>query len=339
MKDWNVSFSGTLRVKLLLLAAALCVIAAALSVMLGVARISPAQLWDILRTGDHTSAAGRIFFYIRLPRTAAALAAGAGLGVAGVILQAVLANPLAAPNIIGVNAGAALGVTIGAAAGFSGWAMTGASFFGALAAVMLVVALARATGASRLTVVLSGVAVNALLNAVSDTLRTLFPDTAMKSADFRVGGFSSISGQPWLWPAIIAILMGLVLAFALSNEMDLLSLGEAAAHGLGLSVPFYRTLLLVSAALLAGASVSFCGLLGFVGLIVPHLCRLLVGPDSRWLIPISALTGAALVTLCDLCARLVFAPYELPAGIFLSSIGVPCFLFLLMHQRGGRTHD
>lgn len=337
MRELPASFTEKHRRRLVIIAALVFLCAGALSLLLGASSLTLGQLWDILRTGDRVSPGGRIFFYARLPRTVACLAAGAGLAVAGAILQAVLANPLAAPNIIGVNAGAALGVTLCSAVAVSGWALSISAFAGALIAVSLVVLLGKLTGASRLTVVLAGVAVNALFNAISDTLRTFFPDTVMSAVNFRVGGFSSIVGQR-LWPAVGIIAAGLLLAFALSNELDVLSMGETTAHGLGLPVKRYRGLLLCVAALLAGASVSFCGLLGFVGLIVPHLARQMVGTDSRWLIPMSALCGGGLVALCDVAARVVFAPYEVPAGIFLSFIGVPFFLVLLIRQRGGRTH-
>lgn len=339
MKSSPISYSDKRRRRMLLLAALCAAAAALLSLVLGAVRLSPARLWEAICTGDRRSATGRILFYSRLPRTAACLAAGAGLSVSGCILQGVLANPLAAPNIIGVNAGAGLAVTLCCVVSASGWAVSGAAFLGALGAVALVAALARATGASRLTVVLSGVAVNALLNAVSETLRSFFPDAAMNSVDFRVGGFSGVTGSIGrLWPATAAIAAGVALAFLLANELDVLSMGEETAHGVGLSVGRCRALLLGVAALLAGASVSFCGLLGFVGLIVPHLCRQLIGSDSRWMIPMCALTGGALVTVCDLVGRTVCAPYELPAGIFLAFLGAPFFLFLLIRQRGGRTH-
>lgn len=337
MKDWSASSRTGSRGRLFIFAAVGCALAALISLLLGASPVSPARLWEILTTGDVASAAGRIFWYARLPRTVACLAAGAGLSVSGAILQAVLANPLAAPNIIGVNAGAALAVTLASAVAVSGWGFSLAAFFGALLAVFLVVMLAKLTGASRLTVVLAGVAVNALLNAVSETLRTVFPDAAMSAIDFRIGGFASVAAER-LWPAALIILVGVILTLALSNEMDILSLGETTAHGLGLPVKTYRSILLGLAALLAGASVSFSGLLGFVGLVVPHLARQLVGADSRFLIPMSALCGSCLVTLCDVLARALFSPYELPAGIFLAAIGVPFFLVLLLRQRGGRTH-
>lgn len=337
MKAWPKSSLNRKRWSLLAAALVLSVVAALLSLALGASSLSLSDLGRALLEGDKHSAAGRIFWYARFPRTIACLAAGAGLAVSGAILQAVLANPLAAPNIIGVNSGAALAVTLACTGVVSGWVIAGAAFAGALLAVFFVVLLARMTGASRLTVVLSGIAMNALLNAVSETVRVYYPDAGISSIDFRIGGFSTVVPQR-LWPAVIILCIGLVLAFALSHEMDVLSMGETTAHGLGLPVKRYRSVLLAVSALLAGAAVSFCGLLGFVGLIVPHLARQLIGGDSRWLLPASALCGAALVTLCDLAARTLLAPFELPAGIFLAFFGVPFFLVLLIKQRGGRTH-
>lgn len=137
-----------------------------------------------------------------------------------------------------------------------------------------------------------------------------------------------------LIPAAVLILFALLLVFSLCNELDVISLGEDTASGLGLPVKKMRTIFLVLAALLAGASVSFAGLLGFVGLIVPHIARSLVGNESKYLLPFSALAGAVFVTLCDLVSRVLFAPYEIPVGILMSFIGGPFFIFLLVKRRG-----
>ena len=338
MKRSVISCMGTDKRPALALAGLACLAAALLSVCLGAAKISPAELLAALFSGGQTPAAG-IVRYVRLPRTAACLAAGAALAVSGAIIQSVLANPLASPNIIGVNAGA--GLMVGLCCAFlptMGRGLSGAAFLGAMAAVLLVLGIARRIGASRMTVILAGVAVNAFLNAGTDAVVTLFPDAGIGSADFRVGGFSAVPAGR-LWPAALLILMGVALSFTLANELDLLALGEDTAHGLGLSVRRMQFLLLGIAAVLAGATVSFAGQLGFVGLIVPHLARRLVGSGNGILLPMCALSGAALVTLCDLAARLLFAPYELPVGILLSLIGGPFFLMLLVRQRGGRLHD
>ena len=316
--------------------AALCLLAAVASLCLGSVHLSPAQLWEALLNGAG-SAAGRILWFSRIPRTAACLLAGGALAVSGAVIQNVLANEMASPGIIGVNAGAALAVTVCCALGtFSGWLIAGAAFFGAAATVLLVAVTAQKLGASRTTVLLSGVAVNSCLTAASEAISILFPDAGMQAADFRTGGFSAVA-HTRLIPAGALILLALGLLMLLSSELDIMALGEDTARSLGLSAKRMRTLFLGLAALLAGAAVSFSGLLGFVGLIVPHIARRSVGAESRRLLPFCALTGAALVTVCDLLARLLFAPYEIPVGIFLSFIGGPFFLYLLFRRKGGHA--
>ena len=314
-----------------------CLAAAILSLLLGAVRLSPVQLWQALLGGPN-STAGYIFWYARLPRTAACLLSGAALAVSGAVIQAVLSNKLASPGIIGVNAGAGLAVTLCCALGFlSGWGIALSAFGGAMISVLLVMFTAEKTGASRTTVILGGVAVNSFLNALSEALTTLIPDTGVLSGDFRVGGFSSVVPVR-LWPAGILIFVSLILILTLHNDLDVLALGEETARSLGMPVKKTRTLFLVLSAMLAGASVSFAGLLGFVGLIVPHALRSLVGSESRKLLPLCAIGGAGFVTACDLAARLLFIPYELPVGILMSVLGGPFFLWLLMKRKWGRTY-
>ena len=185
--------------------------------------------------------------------------------------------------------------------------------------------------------ILAGVAVNAILNALSEAVTTLIPEVAMMSVDFRAGGFASVS-HTRLLPAGVLILAAMTALLLMHNELDVLALGEDTAKSLGLPVKRMRTVFLVLAALLAGAAVSFAGLLGFVGLIVPHAMRKLTGSDSQYLLPVCALGGAGFVTLCDTVSRVVFAPYELPVGILMSVIGGPMFLMLLLKRKGGHAH-
>ena len=318
---------------------ALLLVSAVLSVCLGAADVSLGTLWRVLTGAERDTAQARIILFARLPRTAGCLLAGAALAASGCMIQSVLANPLAAPHIIGVNAGAGLAVTICCCTGaVAGWTMTAAAFAGAMAAVLVVVILARRTGASRMTVALGGVAVSSVLNAASEALVKIFPDAMAGSVDFRLGGFSAVS-ETRLIPAGILILLALAAAFTMSHELDLLSLGEDTARSLGMRVRATRTGLLAIAALLAGAAVSFAGSLGFVGLIVPHMARGLTRGGSGRILPLSALLGGSLVTLCDVAGRLIFDPYEMPVGILLSFIGAPAFIWLLLRQRGGRVHD
>jgi len=310
------------------LALAACLLAALASLALGAAMLSPGQLAEAVLSGPR-STAGRIFWYVRLPRTAGCLLAGAALSVAGCVIQNVLANPLASPNIIGVNAGAGLAVTVCCAFGaVSGWIIAGVAFGGAFFAAMLVSFAARMVGASRTTVILAGVAVNAFLGAVSDGVTNLVPDAAALSSDFRVGGFGGVVPAR-LIPAGVLILAGLAAVFLLSNELEILSLGEDAARTLGLNASVMRMIFLALAALLCGAAVSFAGLLGFVGLIVPHAVRRIGGNECARLLPLSAMWGGTFLTVCDLLSRLLFRPQELPVGILLSALGGPFFLYIL----------
>lgn len=345
MKNWNIFFHRDKnKIYAVVIAMTLLVAAAFLSISIGVADLSLTQIIKAIREGANSGFAGNIFWYVRLPRTVACILAGAGLAVSGVIIQGVLANRLASPGIIGVNAGAGFGVvfccTLGTVYGFAvgGWTITVSAFLGAFLAMLLVVMMAEKTGASRRTVILSGIAVNSFLNAGSEAVITIIPELAMVNSDFRTGGFTTVT-LPRLLPAGIMILVALTITFTLHNELDLLNLGEETAQGLGLSAKKMRALFLVLAAILAGASVSFSGLLGFVGLIIPHIARRIIGDENRYLLVFCAFFGAAFVTLSDLAARMVFQPYELPVGILMSFIGGPFFIFLLWNRKAGNTYD
>lgn len=323
--------------KKLWMAAVGCFFSALLSLCLGAARLSPEEVFRAILAGPRDTA-GFIFWYARLPRTAGCLLAGAALAVSGTVIQNVLHNKLASPGIIGVNAGAGLAVTLCCAAGLlSGWAIAGGAFLGAMVTVLLILYVAKKAGASRTSVILGGVAVNAILNALSEAVTTLVPEIGMMSADFRVGGFGAVSHLR-LIPAGVLILSALTILYLLRNELDVLALGEETASSLGMNAGKMRTWFLILAAMLSGCAVSIGGLLGFVGLIVPHACRKLVGGESRWLLPMCALSGGAFVTMCDLVSRMVFAPYELPVGILLAVLGGPFFLMLLMKRKGGRDY-
>lgn len=334
MKDSRISST---RIKYVLPAlAALAGLSALLSLCLGAAALAPGEvLAALLGRGD--GAARQIVLYARLPRTCGCLLAGAALAAAGTVIQGVLGNPLAAPNVIGVNAGAGLLTAVCAAI----WpartaALPFAAFLGALGGVGLVLAIGARTGASKMTLVLAGVAVSGMFGAGVDAVLTFFPDALNGYSDFRVGGVANLSMSrvaPAFWVALAAFL----LALSLSGEMDVLLLGEETARSLGLPARRLRLVLLALAAAMAGAAVSFAGLLGFVGLIAPHMVRRLAGEDSSArLLLAAALGGAALLTLCDVLARTLFAPYELPVGVVLSLLGGPFFLWLLLRQRRGR---
>lgn len=314
-----------------------CVLISALSLALGNIAFSASELFGFL-LGKGDTVCRNILLYSRLPRTVACLFAGAGLSVSGAVLQNVLANKLASPSIIGVNSGAGLGVTVCCACGvLSGIGVSVCAFAGSLFAVLIISLFSSRISASKTTVILGGVALNSILGAASEAITVLNPEAAMLTTEFRVGGFSAVSFTR-LIPSAIMIAAALLLIFTLSNELDAVSLGDETARSIGLSVRKYRILFLVISALLAGAAVSFAGLLGFIGLIVPHFVRKLAGNESRRLLPLCTVMGAGFVCLCDLASRLVFAPYELPVGILMAVIGGPVFVALLVRTKGGKRH-
>lgn len=342
MKNWWISSIRTTRPKqitVLLLLALLTLVTTVLSLGLGAVPISPLNVLRALMGSGEDTIQQRIVLYVYLPRTCGGLLAGMALAVSGAVIQSVLANPLAAPNIIGVNAGAGLMTALCCAIAPKALALTPiAAFLGALAGVMLVLFIAERTGAARITLVLAGAAVSSMFGAGVDAVLTFFPDSLNGYSDFRIGGLSNLS-MARIVPAFWVVLAAFLMLLSLCGEMDVLALGLETAQSLGLSARPLRLLLLTLAAALAGAAVSFAGLLGFVGLLVPHIVRRLVGEESFPLLLGCALGGAAMLTGCDLLARLLFAPYVLPVGIVLSLLGGPFFIWLLLRQRGGRTHD
>ncbi len=337
MKDSRISFTRTEYILPAL--AALAGLSALMSLCLGAVAVRPGEVLAVL-LGRGSGPAVPVVLYARLPRTCGCLLAGAALAAAGTVIQGVLGNPLAAPNVIGVNAGAGLCTAVCAAL-WPAWtaAVPFAAFLGAFGGVLLVLLIAERTGASKMTLVLAGVAVSGMFSAGIDTVLTFFPDALNGYTDFRVGGMANLS-MSRVAPAFWVVLAAFLLALSLAGELDVLLLGEETARSLGLPARRLRLVLLALAAALAGAAVSFAGLLGFVGLIAPHMVRRLVGEDSSArLLLAAALGGAALLTLCDILARTLFAPYELPVGVVLSLLGGPFFLWLLLRQRRGRGNS
>ena len=297
--------------------------ATAAALTLGASSVSLPELAAWLVGGDVSDMARNILENVRVPRVLAAL------------IQACLDNPLASPNVIGVNSGAGLAVLLAASLVPGAlWLTPLAAFAGALATALIIFALSLGTGLSRLTVVLAGIAITTVFGAGMNTILIVDPDAYVGSSTFLVGGLSGVLMRDLAWPAAY-IAVGLVAALAGAAKLNILSLGDEAAHSLGVNVRAVRLGMLAVAAVLAGAAVSFAGLIGFVGLVVPHLMRFFVGHDNRWVVPASALAGAAFVVGCDLLARVLFAPYELPVGILLAFIGGPFFIYLILKNKGG----
>ncbi len=304
---------------------------------LGASGLGPADIARAVFSGERESTAARIFLYVRLPRALAAMLAGSALAVAGLLLQKTLGNPLAAPGVIGVNSGAGL-FALAVMAFFPelvGLAPA-AAFVGAIVTVSGVFLLAGCTSRSRVGIVLAGVAVNSLLGAAMDAIVTLAPDAAVSRSAFSIGGFSNV-GMKQLGFALPFFALGMILALAFQRELRILTLGDEVAASLGVRVNRFRAIFLIAAALLAGAAVSFAGLLGFVGLIAPHMAGLLCKNDDHRQVGIAAVFGAALCLVCDLVARTAFSPYELPVGVVLSFLGAPFFLWLLIQKKGAQA--
>ena len=314
-------------------------IASALTgIMLGSSLITSSEIWQIITGNSENSAAFRILFYVRLPRTLACIVCGAALSVSGAVIQSVLNNRLASPSIIGVNSGAGLAVTLAMACGiYSGLKVSLLAFLGAFTVSLLVSVTARKWGASRSTVILMGVALNSLLNALSDSITTFDSNIGVMSNDFRIGEFSAVTYQKLL-PAAAITVIALVILSSLTNELEILTLGQDTAHSLGMNVFAMRTVFLLLASLLAGCAVSVAGLLSFVGLVVPHIVRRISGGKISHLLPLCIIYGGAFVTLCDTLARTLFSPYEVPVGIIMAFIGAPFFVFILIRGKGGHRH-
>lgn len=290
---------------------------------------------DLSAIFDKSTPDGIIFFSIRVPRTAACLLAGLAFSLSGYLLQSATGNDLASPNIIGVNAGAGAAVLLFLClAPELFWLLPAAAFLGAMSAVGLVSGITVLTRRldSSSSLILAGVAVNALFNAIISTLGSLFPDSLSSYSSFSAGGFSNIDSASLYVPAAI-IITCIAVTLMLSRTMTIIRLDDEIASSCGMNPVAVRTMLSVLAALSASAAVTFSGLLGFVGLVTPHLASFLWPKEGKAKIVITLLCGSSLVLLADVLSRVAIRPAELPAGVFLAVIGVPFFIFLLLRRK------
>lgn len=305
-----------------------------LGLCFGSTPLNISQVLDgLLHPGGET-VNGRILWVVRLPHVAGCALAGCALAVSGLLLQTATGNPLAGPNVIGVNAGAGFALVLGLSFAPMAYGLQPLlAFCGAFGCSLLIVFLSRRVGGGRVTLVLSGVAVSALLSAGISALRLLYPDRTQGYTAFSVGGVEGVGFDRMAVPALITLLV-VACAAITAPRLDLLCLGDDLAAALGARVKLLRTLALLLASASAAAAVSFAGLLGFVGLMVPHMARPLAGQGStRRLLWVCALLGACLVILADLLGRVLFAPSQLPAGIVTAAVGAPFFFVLLTKRR------
>ncbi|MEO3385656.1 iron ABC transporter permease [Mesorhizobium sp. CAU 1741] len=315
---------------------------------------SDASAWDVVfgwtpgATTVETALSARdhiIVYDIRLPRVILGILIGAALAVSGAVMQGLFRNPLADPGLVGVSAGAGLGaitmIVLGAGVLAPVTALLGiyalplAAFGGGLATTMLLYRVATRRGQTSIaTMLLAGIALGAMAGAFSGLLVFMADDRQLR--DLTFWGLGSLAGATWTKIAAAGPVIVLVLVSApfLARSLNALALGEATANHLGIPVQRFKNIAIVGVAAATGASVAVSGGIGFVGIVVPHLLRLLIGPDHRYLLPASALLGASLLLLADAVSRTIVAPAELPIGIVTAAVGAPFFLWILLRKRG-----
>ncbi|MCL6457544.1 MAG: iron ABC transporter permease [Gorillibacterium sp.] len=309
-----------------------------LSISVGAVNIKPINVWNALLQYDPDSAQHRIIHVLRVPRAIAGALVGACFAVAGAIMQGITRNPLADSGLLGLNAGAGLGLAL-CFAFFPHLSFLYTllfSFLGACLGAILVfgIGFVSSNGSSPLRLALAGAAVTALLMALSSGIALYF-QIGQDLAFWQAGG---VAGTNWMQLKIMSpwIVGALLAAFILSKSITLLSLGEEVAAGLGQRIGLIKFVAMLVVLILAGSAVSVVGPIAFVGLIIPHLTRYLVGVDYRFIIPCSAVLGSLLIVLADIAARMINRPYETPIGALIALIGVPFFLYLA-RRNGGRV--
>lgn len=306
-----------------------------LSISLGATNISVSNIYKALFI-EKSGLTYHIVKNIRMPRTFVGMLVGICLSLSGAILQGVMRNSLASPNIIGVSSGAGLAATICIVLIPNYAYLTPiAAFVGAFTTTIIIYVLSYKNGIRPLRMVLAGVAVSSMVSALINLILIFFPDRIADTLSFTIG---SLNLSLWsdFYMMLPYALIGFILSFLFSRRMNVLMLGDEIANSLGVNVERTRFFFIALASLLAAASVSVVGLLGFVGLIVPHIVKLLIGSDYKYVFAGSTLLGGSIVIFCDTIARVIVAPMEIPVGITMAMLGVPFFLYLL---RGRIAHD
>lgn len=320
---------------------AVLLVSLAASLFLGLSLGSTHAGWDavihtLMGRSDSDPMLQAIIWRIRFPRALLAALVGAALSAGGLVFQALLRNPLAEPYILGISGGSAIGAIIGIILGFSRFpGVTGMAFAGSMGTLVLVILLS--SGQSILkkdSLLLAGVMVNAFCAAVIMFLVSMTQDSRLHNILFWLMGDLTMSDLKQIGILAAILIPGFILIFCLSHAMNLLLMGREMAMSTGLQIKTITFMLLVTTSLMIGATVSQCGLIGFVGLVIPHLLRMMLGPDHRILVPACVLGGGAYMVICDLLARTLPQQGEMPAGVITALIGAPLFIGLL--KRSGR---
>lgn len=329
---------------LLVFLAAALVVSCVISAGIGAYSIAPAEVIGSiahrlgLGIGPVPAGLGEdVLWEIRFPRVVLAVLVGASLGCAGAVMQGSFSNPLAEPGVVGVSSGAATGAVAQIVLGFTfggTWSIVVAAFIGGLVTVMTVYFASRSNGRTEVvTLVLTGIAVNALTGAIVGLLMFYSEDAELRSITFWTLG--SMAQATWAKTAVVApiALGGILIANLFARQLDLLSLGERSARHLGVNVERLRIQSLFIVAILAASAVAVSGIIQFIGLVIPHLVRMVAGPGHRLLIPASALAGATILVIADLFARTIASPAEVPLGVLTALVGSPFFFWQLRRTR------
>ncbi|MCE8035704.1 iron ABC transporter permease [Halomonas sp. MCCC 1A11057] len=302
-----------------------------LSVTLGSAALSLADVWAVAR-GQGSPLARTLILDLRIPRSLSAFAVGGLLAVAGALMQVLLRNPLADPYVLGLSGGASVGALAAMLAGLGGAVITGSAFAGAFLSTLLVFGLAHGTGSwtpSRL--LLTGVVVAAGWGAVITLMLAISPAERLPGMLYWLMGDLSYSRSPW--PTLALLLVICLLLMPLGRSLNVMARGPLQAAALGVNVRPLEWTIYVVASVLTATAVTTAGSIGFVGLVVPHMLRLVLGNDQRLILPACALAGGTLLVLADTLARTMIAPEQLPVGVITALLGVPTFLYLLYRSR------
>ena len=302
-------------------------LALALAVAIGSVNLAPAEIWAVLR-GAGEPLHRTMLMELRLPRALAAFAVGGLLSVAGALMQVLLRNPLADPYVLGLSGGAAVGALLAMIAGLGMALVSGAAFTGALVSTAIVFGTAHGTGSWTPTrLLLTGVVVAAGWGALISFLLAIAPARELPGMLFWLMGDMANARTPW--PPLVVLALVVAAAMPFGRSLNVLARGPQQAAALGVAVRRMEWTVYVAAALITATAVTVAGSVGFVGLIVPHMLRLVVGYDQRIILPASALAGGTLLVLADTLARTIIAPEQLPVGVITAMLGVPVFLWLL----------
>ncbi len=322
--------SSRFALPLLLLIAPLSLL---LALSMGSVAIESSVLWAVI-SGEQTDLARTLILELRLPRALSAFAVGGLLALAGTLMQVLLRNPLADPYILGISGGAAVAALLSLLLGLGGGWLMGNAFIGALVSMLLVFGLAHGQGSwSPIRLLLTGVVIAAGWGAIISFILAIAPERDLHSMLFWLMGDLSHVPPPGWGLTITAV--GLLICLPLARDLNVLMRGELSASTLGVSVKQLNLLLYLLASLLTATAVTIAGSIGFIGLVIPHLLRLLGLTDHRQLLPAAVLAGGSLLVLADTLARTILAPQQLPVGVITALLGVPLFLYLL-HRRGAR---